>query len=579
MALLAGLLSVAAPAYAAEGESITSYDTRLDVQANGQILVTETIRYDFGTNQRHGIIRRIPVRTHYDAAHDRLYRIEGFAASRDGASESVSHLSGDRDEQFTIGDPARQISGVHTYVIAYTVEGALDGSAEGVELRWNAVGDQWDVPIASTTGTVSAPAAVTHASCLAGPDSVSCESTVVSGRTVAFSHGPLPARAGVSVVIGLPAGSVAGAGPILARRGDLAYAFQAAPWTVGGGIAVALLAIGGALAVAWRVGRDRRYVGTLPGLLPEYGGLVVEQRRPLAGKPPVSVEFSPPYHIRPGQAGALLVERAETLHVTATIIDLAVRGHLHIRQLEPGELPSKLADWELTRLTDGDPTFLPYERTLFGALFYGRDRVRLSDLRYVMAGDLNLVRQQLGDDLVTQGWYRRRPDETRKWGRRIGVLALIGAIVAAGVLAYFGLGLVGLGLVAGAIALLVAARDFPARTAVGSAVLERVRGFRLYVATVEAPQIPFQEREQIFTAYLPYAIAFGLGERWASVFGELAATVVPWYTGADGGGWGGSGVSAGEFTAAAAWSLAESGASGGGGDGGSSGGGGGGSSW
>ena len=45
------------------------------------------------------------------------------------------------------------------------------------------------------------------------------------------------------------------------------------------------------------------------------------------------------------------------------------------------------------------------------------------------------------------------------------------------------------GLVAGAVALLAVAGSFPARTGRGSAVLARVRGIRLYIATAEAEQM------------------------------------------------------------------------------------------
>ena len=46
-------------------------------------------------------------------------------------------------------------------------------------------------------------------------------------------------------------------------------------------------------------------------------------------------------------------------------------------------------------------------------------------------------------------------------------------------------------------------------------MLARVQGFRLYVATAEADQIAFQEREEIFSRYLPYAMVFGLVVRLA----------------------------------------------------------------
>ena len=107
---------------------------------------------------------------------------------------------------------------------------------------------------------------------------------------------------------------------------------------------MALLGSAAALFAAYRVGRDRRFVGQLPGLTPGFGEEAVEERKPLGDRPPVVVEFGVPDGIRPGQVGTLQDERADVVDVTATIVDFAVRGHLHIKELGGN-------DWELTRLT------------------------------------------------------------------------------------------------------------------------------------------------------------------------------------------------------------------------------------
>ena len=54
-------------------------------------------------------------------------------------------------------------------------------------------------------------------------------------------------------------------------------------------------------------------------------------------------------------------------------------------------------------------------------------------------------------------------------------------------------------------------------------MLAQSLGFRRYLATAEANQLRFEEGEDIFSRYLPYAIVFGLADRWARVFSELAA--------------------------------------------------------
>src|SRR5215468_4302525 len=77
----------ASPATAADVESISSYDTVMQIAPDGTMHVTETIAYDFGGNHKHGIFRFIPVRFHYDDYRDRVYRMNDITVTRDGRAE------------------------------------------------------------------------------------------------------------------------------------------------------------------------------------------------------------------------------------------------------------------------------------------------------------------------------------------------------------------------------------------------------------------------------------------------------------------------------------------------------------
>src|SRR3989344_6808620 len=47
-------------------ERVISFDTIERIQRDGSVVVTEEIRYDFGSESRHGIYRDIPVRYRSD---------------------------------------------------------------------------------------------------------------------------------------------------------------------------------------------------------------------------------------------------------------------------------------------------------------------------------------------------------------------------------------------------------------------------------------------------------------------------------------------------------------------------------
>jgi len=156
-------------------------------------------------------------------------------------------------------------------------------------------------------------------------------------------------------------------------------------------------------------------------------------------------------------------------------------------------------------------------------------------------------------------------------------------------------GLLGIAVLVSGVLLLILAPRMPARTAKGTALLAQAKGFRLYLEKAEANQIRFEEGEDIFSRYLPFAIVFGVAERWAKVFAALAASgaavaVPSWYIGsvyANGlFNYGAFGSSMDNFATTTSGSIAaatpsSSGSSGfgGGGFSGGGGGGGGGGSW
>ena len=133
------------------------------------------------------------------------------------------------------------------------------------------------------------------------------------------------------------------------------------------------------------------------------------------------------------------------------------------------------------------------------------------------------VRDAMYKEVVAQGWYRARPDRTRRAWTAIGVMAVLAAAAVTALLAAtVGWGLVGLALVAGGLALVIGARWMPARTAKGSGVLTRALGFAVFIRESEANRAQFAEKANLFTEYLPYAVALGCTERWARAFAGLA---------------------------------------------------------
>src|SRR5439155_1043450 len=125
--------------------------------ADGNLAVNEQIAYDFGAAAHHGIFRDLVEGETYDAHHDRRYHISGVTARADNnpARVDVSHTGSYLHVR--IGDPNSTVPGVHTYTIEYRLDGAARTFADHQELYWDAIGNQWPVPIDRATVTLSGP--------------------------------------------------------------------------------------------------------------------------------------------------------------------------------------------------------------------------------------------------------------------------------------------------------------------------------------------------------------------------------------------------------------------------------------
>src|SRR5260370_39689624 len=69
----------------ASAERITRYHAGIAIQRDGAILVTEQIVYNFGSGQRHGIFRVIPVLLPYNGSSDRIYAVDVQSVDSPGA--------------------------------------------------------------------------------------------------------------------------------------------------------------------------------------------------------------------------------------------------------------------------------------------------------------------------------------------------------------------------------------------------------------------------------------------------------------------------------------------------------------
>ncbi|GAA2616196.1 DUF2207 domain-containing protein [Actinomadura fulvescens] len=517
-----------AAATTAAAERVIKDEVTLKVGPGGVTHARETIVYEFGGTRE--LKRTFVTRTHDSVTRDRVYKVENLrATSPDGGPTTVSTSTSGTRTTVKVSAPGK-LTGRKTVVLEYDVRGITTPLGNAEELRWTALGG-WKVPMDAARVTVDGGTMIRNINCFAGPleGAIGCTQffTDHSRTRGEFRQDQMLADEYVTVVVGLPAGTTKGR-PIYERRHTVATAFSVNGITGSALAGLLLLLLGGVIALYLLRGRDARVVAQKAA---------EGDHAPLAGS-----EFEPPDGVRPGQIGTLIDEQADVIDVTATIVDLAVRGYLLIEE-EDREVTGRL-DWELQRLERPSDDLLPYERLLLDSLFSASDgtpraAVKLSALGGTFANDLAKVRSAMYDDVVTQGWFARRPDTVRsRWTIAGFVLTGLGVLGTIALALFTDLALVGLAVIIAGAALAYGGQYMPAKTARGATVLAHTIGFRAFLERGEIPQDELAARQRIalFSRFLPYAVVFDLVPKWAKTVenaGERAkgADNLYWYEG------------------------------------------------
>ncbi|MDA0565030.1 DUF2207 domain-containing protein [Streptomonospora sp. S1-112] len=508
----------------------TSNAIRLELGENGVLHAEEAI--SFGAEVPEEFVRTLVVREPYDADHDRLFEVSDVSAV-DVSGGAVEVERAERDGTL---DLRMDTEGRSEVVLRYTVRGAVDPVGTGTELEWTAVGG-YSAPVAETTVVVDAAVPPSALSCTAGAprSSIYCTSSDMGGHQALlarFLQTDMEPGDSLYIVVGYPAGSIGGEA-ILARNWTLQSAFAITPATATVFGLLLLVPVGGLVALIRIRGRDERALrseaaaGRAP-VAADGGG---------SGEPD-AVRFRPPDNVHPGQIGTLIDEQADVVDITATVVDLAVRGHLTIRELPHAQYSA--TDWRLDKRPGPvDDDLLPYERMLLDALFHQWHQVKLSELgRSEFPARLSEVRDELYRDMVRLKWFANRPNVERNRWATVGIAITVVGVALTVLLAVFTqAAFTGLAVVIAGAAVTVGAQFMPAKTRQGSVVFAHTLGFRDYLLSAEAEDVPPRHRVALFSRYLPYAIIFDNVDRWAAILAsatsEDPADGLPWYVGPD----------------------------------------------
>ncbi len=542
--------------------TITNYDADFVVAKDGRISATETIEVSF-PDYKHGIFRFFDVQDPGDS-HVRLVP-RNITVSRDGQSEPFEILSESkgRYRNVKIGSAYTTMTGAHTYVIRYDIDGALGSTGSGkAQLYWNLVPGGWRMPIQKSRLTVHLPADSGNVRCAIGQGrSGGCQGEPV-GDGFVVTTGALDVNTPVTVRTTLDL-----AAP---ERDRLPWPQRFDP-VLGSSVLALVVLLGLAL------------FSGLMGLL-----LARQSREP---SPAYPLMYAPPDGIGPAQAKYLFTERIGREAFVASIMQTAEKGATTLDRSAGWTISDtgQAAAWQQL-----DPV------SAYAAQVLGVPGGSFTADSSVSAGKKLKSALSSFDDGV-KGWARQNGLMTAA-----GMGSFGGVLVVLAILLTLFLGFVNplnisvLALIPGLFAIgafeLLRPGSSTKRTAAGRELWSRIGGFRRVLATPSGQErFDFSGRKELYTAYIPWAVAFGVADEWEQKYrietGEDPPT--PTYFGSGYAGYAGGGgfasAMADDFSSTvdsaisayqATQSSSSSSSGGGGGfSGGGGGGGGGGGSW
>lgn len=489
-------------------EQIDNYKTEITIQKDSSFDIKETIDYDFGDTEHHGIYRDIPMRYKISRGNVKIDLNNVIITDSSGKALDFTTSRTGGNIRYKIGDPNKTITGKHIYVISYTVNRAINYFADHDELYWNAIGTEWPVSINKGQAIINIPDNITltenQSTCftgILGSEENNCTVAIEAGKITINTTGVLSPISGLTVVVSLPKGLVV---EPTAWQKFIHTLFD--NW-----ILVLPLIVFGIMFLLWRkYGKDPKGTGT------------------------IVAQYEAPDNLTPLELGTLVDGSVDRKDISAEIIYLATLGYIKIALIETTKfMVFKGKDYELTKLKEPDDKILPIDKEILESFFDGRTSIKLSELKTdrEFYKKFNTATNKTYKDLITKGYFPRNPKLMK------GGFLVLGIIVAFLGTSFLGTIFGGLGAVASIVSgliIIVFSFIMSSRTKKGVLAREHILGLKVYLNVAEKDRINFhnapEKKPEIFEKLLPFAMALGVEKAWAEQFKDIYNQQPDWYS-------------------------------------------------
>jgi len=510
---LAAIFFPFASAYTTREQRLENFHSEAIVMPDGSIDVTESIQMHYFGGPWHGLYRYIPVE--YVSPQGFNYSLFLSVKRITDASGRALKFESNRERHYRklkVYIPDADNS-VQTISIEYIVSDALRFFDDHDELYWNATGDEWIVPIQAASAHIVLPTGTTNIR--ANPFTGAYRSRAqdadveISDNSVTVrTREPLRLHEGLTVAVAFDKGFVHE--PTAFDKFSL---FLRSNWP----LVLPIITFVVMFYVWWTRGRDPRLR-------------------------PIAAQYEPPDQLTPGEAGTLVDESADMRDITASIVDLAVRGYIVIEEHTKERMMGLVHDKDYNFIVHKDRSewskLKPHEQELLSGLFSAGtvgEAVSMSSLENQFYKNLPSIKSRIFESLVTHGYYKRRPDSVRS--AYIGMGVVIGAIILfGGVWLAARLGMAPLAFfIAGILSGLIICGFgwfMPAHTEQGTRALEGILGFEDFLVHVESDRFNRMiKTPEMFEKFLPFAMALGVEKNWSKAFQNVLKEPPTWYRG------------------------------------------------
>jgi uncharacterized membrane protein YgcG len=502
-------------------EFIDLMDVTMVVNPDSTVRVTETIEYDFGTKERHGIYRIIPL-TNGVGTFDRLDIKDINVVDENGEEYQFSvntpdNLPGKKTLKIKVGDPDNTITGQHTYIISYTAYNLLGYFDDRTEVYWNVTGNDWEVPILFAEAHIVLPKNIdkpylkTTSYCGDFGSSKSCGENTISYEyndsstqinfisTNEIDNNPLYLGQGMTVAVGFPNGLV-----YTPSTMDKVARFFKSYWPFLFPFLITFFWF--RKSIAYFIRRRSFYRNNT--IIPEYD----------------------PGDMDPLEAAGILDGGIENKHLSAQIIYLATQGYLVIKNVD---------DEYVFEGTKKNADKLPgYTKSLLEGIVDKNESELTNDFYSTVTSIILKTMSSLRDRGYTDMSkisFGRPPSRMR--GFPAIFLSLFLALNP-GVFIWLLIGRPA-GIVFSGSCILIGLVHFIvkiSRNRLTDKGLEAERvllGLKRYISVAEEERIKFhnapEKNPELFEKLLPYAMIFGLEKKWAKEFENIYTSAPGWY--------------------------------------------------